>query len=532
MSSNENRKKLESCMFSEFPILKIETDEEIRVLGSIKQTASKVGKSFITWSIASGINEDGTAHHRYKNLSLQPVDEYDLSTDDSSSNKEVEDPEKGLEYIKNNVEHAVVVLLDFHPYFSKTRVVRQLKELAHDSSKSGNKYILLSHSITIPAELAKLSDEFTIDLPTRQEISDLIDCEIVLFSIKRKNKHLKIDETAKTLLINNLVGLSYSDVERLVKNAIYVDEAITQSDVPEIRKAKYRLISNEGALTFEYDTASFDEIGGFKILKQWINKRRNAIVEANAAEAANNDRPKGVLLLGVQGCGKSLAARAIAGQLGIPLIRLDFGALYNKYIGESERNVREALKSAKVMSPCVLWVDEIEKGISGQDDNSGTSGRILATLLSWMQENQSGTFVVATANDITSLPPELIRKGRLDEIFFVDLPQSQSRAAIFQSVLRKRGLPHAQFDIPLLCASSEGFSGAEIEQAVVSAMYHDFGAKHVVSTDDVLMELHATQPLSIVRHEEIQQLRHWASSRTVSVDEISDTNASRLRKLA
>jgi len=236
--------------------------------------------------------------------------------------------------------------------------------------------------------------------------------------------------------------------------------------------------------------------------------------------AKAKDRPKGILLLGVQGCGKSLAARALSGQLGIPLIRLDFGSLFNKYVGESEKNIREALRSAEVMSPCVLWIDELEKSITSGSDDTGASSRILSYLLNWMQENKSGTFVVATANDITALPPELIRKGRLDEIYFVDLPNISVRIDILKAVLSKRNLSTDVKSLARIANACPGFSGAEIEQAVVAAIYDSSYNNTPLCADSIIHELQQTQPLSVVRAESIGALRHWAANRTVPVDEM------------
>jgi len=434
------------------------------------------------------------------------------------------DPEEMLEHLSEAITNTIIVLLDFHPYFQKPRVTRLLKEAAFDCEKKHNKIILISNSITVPEEISRLTQSYSVQMPSMRKIAQLVDQEIALFTIKRKGETLHIDDTAKSLLIKNLVGVSASDAQRLIRNAIYVDKALTESDVPEIKKAKYELISHAGALTYEYDTQSFKHIGGFVNLKSWVKKRQHAILSKPENAQLATDRPKGILLLGVQGCGKSLAARSLSGQLGIPLIRLDFGSLFNKYIGESEKNIREALHSAEVMSPCVLWIDELEKSITGggDGDSTGASSRILSYLLNWMQENKSGTFVVATANDISALPPELIRKGRLDEIFFVDLPNANVRMDIAESVLSKRGLDPQQFDLEKIATASHGFSGAEIEQAVVSSLFHAQHIEAPLCTDTIVLEMHQTQPLSVVRSESIAELRRWAADRTVPVDEPFD----------
>ena len=230
------------------------------------------------------------------------------------------------------------------------------------------------------------------------------------------------------------------------------------------------------------------------------------------------DRPKGVLLLGVQGCGKSLAAKAVAGVWGLPLLRFDLGAMYNKFHGETERNLRETLKSSETMAPCVLWIDEIEKALSSSDSDNGTSKRVLGSLLTWMAENENKVFIVATANDIEALPPELVRKGRLDEIFFVDLPNMKTRMKIFEIHLDKRDEDPVHFDIALMAKKADGFSGAEIEQAVVSALYTAHTQDRPLTDKDIFGELEMTRPLSIVMKEKIDYLRQWASERTVPAD--------------
>jgi len=515
-----NTNTLEARIYSAFPIIKIETDEE-PVLQSIRRIAERTGKSMITWSIASGLKVLEKDRNGLAPINTWTIDGLQGRQDPHTETEAKFDPEEMLEHLGEGITNTIIVLLDFHPYFQKPRVTRLLKEAAFDAEKKHNKIILMSNSISVPEEISRLTQSYRVQMPSLQKITQLVEQEIALFKIKRKEQTLEIDETAKSLLINNLVGVNSTDAQRLIRNAIYIDNALTESDVPEIKKAKYELISHSGALTYEYDTRSFENIGGFVNLKSWVEKRQHAILAESDNPQLTTDRPKGILLLGVQGCGKSLAARSLSGQLGIPLIRLDFGSLFNKYIGESEKNIRKALHSAEVMSPCVLWIDELEKSITSGDggDNSGASSRILSYLLNWMQENKSGTFVVATANDITALPPELIRKGRLDEIFFVDLPNSKVRMDIVRSVLSKRGLDVNEFDIVKIAVASHGFSGAEIEQAVVSSLYHTSHLQAPLCTDSILHEMQQTQPLSVVRSESIAELRHWAANRTVSVDE-------------
>jgi SpoVK/Ycf46/Vps4 family AAA+-type ATPase len=251
-------------------------------------------------------------------------------------------------------------------------------------------------------------------------------------------------------------------------------------------------------------------------MKRWLEARKDIFL--SDSPPVGLDPPKGLLLLGVQGSGKSLAAKAVAGAWGLPLLRLDFAALYNKYYGETERNLRESLRTAELMAPCVLWIDEIEKGLASDGDDGGPGKRILGTLLTWMSERRSRAFLVATANDIEALPPELLRKGRFDEIFFVDLPSESARTGIFRIHLGKRGLDVAKFDCPALAKQAQGFSGAEIEQAVIAALYSAHARKQVLNTDHVSAEINATRPLSVLMAEKVAYLRAWASTRTVPAE--------------
>jgi SpoVK/Ycf46/Vps4 family AAA+-type ATPase len=305
--------------------------------------------------------------------------------------------------------------------------------------------------------------------------------------------------------------MSISDVRRLVRSAIWNDGSLNEEDLPRINKAKFALLDMEGVISFEQQTEDFSNVGGLVNLKRWLLTRRDAFND----DDSTLDRPKGILLLGVQGGGKSLAAKAVAGLWGLPLMRMDVGALYNKFHGETERNLREALKLADAMSPCVLWLDEIEKGMAQDGNDNGVSQRLLGTLLTWMAERRTRVFIVATSNDISRLPPELIRKGRLDEIFFVDLPEQSVRKDIFTIHLRKRNCTVADFNLDQLADATQGFSGSEIEQAIIAALYSAGAEGKPLATDILLREIAATSPLSVVMSEQIASLRLWAQDRTI-----------------
>jgi SpoVK/Ycf46/Vps4 family AAA+-type ATPase len=314
--------------------------------------------------------------------------------------------------------------------------------------------------------------------------------------------------------VRNLRGLSHDDARRIVRKLIYDDGALSQADVAELARAKFELLNKDGLLHFEYETARFADVAGLASLKRWIAQRRAAFLGLKSA--GKLDPPKGVLLLGVQGCGKSLAAKATAGGFGVPLVRLDFGTLYNKYHGETERNLRESLRHAEQLAPCVLWVDEIEKSLASGDNDDGVSRRVLGYLLTWMSERREAVFLVATANQVQDLPAELLRKGRFDEIFFVDLPDDSTRREIFSIHLARRELKPGDFDLGALAAAADGFSGAEIEQAVVSALYAANADKSTIAQAHILAALRETRPLSVLMAEQVAALRAWAQGRTVS----------------
>jgi SpoVK/Ycf46/Vps4 family AAA+-type ATPase len=284
--------------------------------------------------------------------------------------------------------------------------------------------------------------------------------------------------------------------------------------------AKREVLRGDGFLESVRRDSSFGDIAGLQRLRHWIGKRKSALTAEG--QRFGLVPPKGILITGVQGCGKSLAARAVAGEWGFELARLDAGALYDKFVGESEKRLRKALDLAQKMAPLVLWIDEIEKafasaGSSGEAD-AGLSQRLLATLLTWMQDRESGVFLAATSNNISALPPEMLRKGRFDEIFFVDLPAAATRAELFALHLKKRGRNAAQFDLQSLAAASDGFSGAEIEQAIASALYTAFAAKQQLNTEILIAELKSTQTLSVTRSEDITAIRNWARTRAVAAD--------------
>ncbi|WP_295879422.1 AAA family ATPase [uncultured Thiohalocapsa sp.] len=482
---------LELMLRSDTPLLLIESREEPRILELFTRLGLRLGEPVFRWTVTDGLRRA----------------EYDIPQ------PALTEPAAALKHIKATTQSGVYLLLDFHPFLDHPLHVRLLKEIAQGFQTAARRLVLVSHALTTPAELKHLAARVELSLPDRNRLLALIREEAQAWQHAAPNRSFRANRSAVEQLARNLLGVTESDARRLIRNAIRKDGAITESDVSEVTRAKYELLSPDGVVAFEYETAGFGDVAGLDNLKRFLDRRREVFLDGRGGRGV--DPPKGIMLLGVQGGGKSLAAKAVAGRFGVPLLRLDFGALYNKYIGESERNLREALRTADLMAPCVLWCDEIEKGIASGQGDEGTPKRLLGSLLTWMAERSTAVFLVATSNDISGLPPELVRKGRLDEIFFVDLPDAPVRTEIFRIHLARRGLDPAGFDLRQLAAASDGFTGAGIEQAVVSALYAAEAEERAPDTEVLLAELAATQPLSVVMGEQIARLRAWALERTV-----------------
>ncbi len=480
---------------SRTPIIVIESREERAIIKAFHKLVGSVHKALYSWSITSGLKR--------LDIDLEPQ-------------KFNDDPYVVLDHIKSTNHPGIYILPDFHPYLSNPKVTRMLKEVAQMGEHvSHHTIVLISHKIALPDEIAHFARRIEWSMPDDDEILDIVNA--IAMDWRRKNgKRVNSSQKLVDNLVKNLKGLPRHHIGKLAHNAIFDDGAIDESDLPGVMKAKYELLDQDSVLHFEYDTAQSADLGGQEKLKHWLKLRRDVFL--GNREVPGLDAPKGMMLLGVQGCGKSLAAKTVAGIFGVPLLRLDFGSMYNKYHGETERNLRGALKTAGLMQPCVLWLDEIEKGLSTSESDEGTSKRILGTLLTWMAERKEKVFLVATSNDIESLPPELVRKGRLDEIFFVDLPDPVVREKIFAIHLSSRSLDPASFDMPALVAATQGFSGAEIEQAVVSGLYAALSEDRTLNQDLLMQEIANTYPLSVTMAEKLKYLRDWADGRAVKVD--------------
>lgn len=434
-------------------------------------------------------------------------------------------PAGAFNWIINNVNgpHAII-LLDTCEQIADSVNLRALRDLIHavrtSDSLRGSVIFLIDHADRTPPVIGSESVRYEPPALTDAEIEDVMRRTIKALNNDRRERgkpavDARISRDTLAKMVIALRGLSRRQIRQLLVETCTIDEQLNDGDLKTIQASKRRLLEDAGVLEHVDAPTSLDDIGGLHVLKDWLAKREKAFLNPALTP------PRGVLLLGVQGAGKSLASKAIATAWKRPLMRLDPGSLFNKYIGETERNLRDALRQAEAMAPIVLWIDEIEKGFesaSNSSNDGGVSRRMFGSLLTWMQDHKSQVFLVATANDIASLPPELMRKGRFDEIFFVDLPSAEVRAVIFRIHIKKRGMDPSLFDLNAMAAGTDGYSGAEIEQAVINATLDAAYEKRPMTTDDIMNAARRSPPLSVTMAERIQSLRKWSKGRCVMAD--------------
>jgi hypothetical protein len=476
---------LKSLILSFHSLIAIETVEEERVRSLLIEVATDLRLPFYEWSVHSGI-------YRLHGASVYGTHE----------------PIAVLKHLDEIAgPDAIYMLKDFAPHLQNAEVARGLRELAQRLTSTRSAIVLTGEPIELPKDLDALAIRFTLDLPDENELRDVV--RSVIDSVGALQRvTVDLSSEAAQRLVHSLSGLTLNQARQVIAQAIVHDGRLSADAIRTVVRCKGELIEKGGILEyFAIEENRFD-LGGFGRLKEWLATSRVGFTPE--ARALNLEAPKGILLVGVQGCGKSLAAKFIAREWQLPLLKLDAGRLYEKYVGESEKNFRRATSMAEAMAPVVLWIDEIEKvfaqGGSGEADG-GLSQRLFGSFLTWLQEKQDGVFVVGAANDLMRVPPELLRKGRFDEIFFVDLPDAEERKNIFAIHLKLRKQDPAQFDLGRLAAASEGFSGAEIEQAVISALYRALQRKQPLSTEAVIEALKATVPLAVARAEDVAEVR-------------------------
>ncbi len=494
--------EVETLIRARYPLIAVLSWEEERVMLNLNQIAGNLEKSLFEWSITRGLI-------RYRQA-LSPKTE---------GKKGTKDPTVVLKEILDISEPAIVVLKDFHNFFKESAVKRGLRDLAQSLRFTYISVILLAPPFSVPAELEKDLTIIDFPLPSLQELEDLlsrIESEVKdsgdFYISEGVEERKKILEAAQ--------GLTLTEAENVFAKTLVKTGRLGPEEVPHVFSEKKQIVRKSGLLEYVDVKEKLEDIGGLENLKDWLLKRRLAFTEK--AREYGIPSPKGILLMGVQGCGKSLSAKAVASLYRMPLLRLDMGAVFQSYVGESESHIRQALSLAENVSPCVLWIDEIDKGLSGLkgagSGDSGTTQRVFGTLVTWMQEKSSPVFVVATANNISILPPEIMRKGRFDEIFFVDLPEKETRRKIFEIHLKHYQPESVGLDLDPLIELSEGFSGAEIEAAVVASLFLALSEDREVEMGDIATSLKETYPLSSTMREEIQGIRDWATGRARRAD--------------
>jgi hypothetical protein len=487
---------LKSLVLSFHSLIAIETVEEERVRSLLHEVAADLRLPFYEWSLTGGLSRMGGGV-------------YISGT---------QDPLTALRHIDDTGDgEAIYMLKDIAPHLTNASIARVLRDLVQKRHATRGALVITGDPLELPRDIDSLAVHFTLELPDDDELREVVRSVVDSFSARQK-VHIELSREEAQRLVHALSGLTLNQARRVIAQAIVDDGRLTASDIQKIIRSKGEMIEKGGILEFFPLEENAFEIGGFARLKVWLADARVGF--SPEAKAMNLEAPKGVLLVGVQGCGKSLAAKFIAREWQLPLLKLDAGRLYEKYVGETEKNFRKATSLAEAMAPVILWIDEVEKvfaqGGSAESDG-GLSQRLFGAFLTWLQEKEDEVFVVGAANDLFSVPPELLRKGRFDEIFFVDLPTPEERTNIFSIHLSLRKQKPEAFDLHKAAAATEGFSGAEIEQIVISALYRSLHRKQPMTTEGLIESAAATVPLSIARREDIERIRGMAMGRFTPV---------------
>jgi SpoVK/Ycf46/Vps4 family AAA+-type ATPase len=513
--------RLKVLLDSSTPIVAIETIEEVRAVQLVRAACAALNLAAFEWTIASGLVRCGSE------VGEVAVDTYDSGPAYGSAAQQAlantkaiynsREPAQMLSNLESISIGAAFILKDLHRHLDEPVVMRRLRDVGQKFSENRRTVILTSPKIEIPPELRGLVEFLELPLPDRQRLRQIVD-EVVVRVSKSHTLQRKLDARGYEAVVESLRGLTEEESERALSQALVERYALCPEIAGDVIEAKKSLLRRSEMLEFVEAGESFSSVGGMENLKRWLAQRRGSWEDA--ARDFGLEPPHGVIILGVQGCGKSLCARTIAGEWNLPLVKFDTAAIYDKYLGETEKRIRKVFEVAEGLAPCVLWIDELEKIFAGSGPDSasadaGVSSRLLASFLSWMQDRKAPVFVAATCNNVTALPPELIRKGRFDELFFVDLPNQMERRQIFSIQLARRKRNPQEFDLEGIEEAAQGYSGAEIEAAVQSALYAAFSAKEQLTTEFLLEALRQTVPLSTTRAEEIESLREWADTRAV-----------------
>jgi ATP-dependent 26S proteasome regulatory subunit len=557
--------RLKVLINSSTPIVVMETSEEMRAVNLVRTACAELNMATFEWTIADGLVRSGSngapqsgsvglqaridqatgwtgaaraqarsvlnpaageADRLTRSLTTSMVADSGAAAGASMYNSR--DPVQALANMESMTVEAVFILKDFHRHMDDPVVVRRLRDVGQKFSANRRTVIITSPELSVPAELAKLVEYFDLPLPDRERLHEIVR-ETYTRLAKTYTLKLQLDAAGVDAMAANLRGLSEEEAERAISQALVTRYALCPESVTDVLEAKKQLLRHSGMLEFVEASDNMASIGGLENLKHWLQQRRGSWEDS--AREFGLEPPRGVIILGVQGCGKSLCARAVAGEWKLPLVKFDTSAVYDKYIGETEKRIRKVFQVAEGLAPCVLWIDELEKVFAGSGPDSasadaGVSSRLLASFLSWMQDRKAPVFVAATCNNVTVLPPELIRKGRFDELFFVDLPNQAERKQVFSIQMARRKRNPAEFDLEEVAAAAKGYSGAEIDAAVQGALYAAYSEKKPLSTQLLLDALSQTVPLSTTRAEEIAALREWARTRAVAAS-LGEASASK-----
>ncbi len=499
-NGKEFEEELEAYLASGYPFIGIQTHEETRALLLLKEVTKKLKteehhKRLFTWSATEGLVEI-----------LEDGKQEEVS--------DLENPKKLLSALATQefrgYGSAVFCFCDFHAFWGDWMIARLIRELSSRLKSSQQQLVFLGPIMDLPKSFAQEVTQLEFPLPTREEFERIL-------KVQADTNEIEIPKDAKLdKVLDAVAGLSGGQAEDAFTKALY---KTGKFDPQEIIKTKANAFKSTGLLEYYEPEVGLEDVGGFANLKGWLRLRANAFTKE--AREYGLVSPRGCLILGVPGCGKSLTAKAISSEWKLPCLRLDMGKIYGSLVGESERNLREAIAIAEAMAPSILWVDEIEKGIAGFQSlgktDSGVSARVFGTLLTWMQEKKSSCFIIATANNIAGIPPELLRKGRFDELFWCDLPTSEERKEIFAIHIKKRKRETSKYNLDELAGSSAGFTGSEIEETINSAMFYAFSLGKDFETEHILQAIKNTVPLSKTMKVEIAKIKEWAENRAVNV---------------
>ena len=502
-------------MFQSLPLLfqsgisliSMESTDETAALRHVQQAAREINRPLFVWSMTQG---------------LRQLPEHDPEIPGAVSPRSILPPGKALDVLQHltrKPERGVYLFLDLGPHCKDAAVHRSLRDVLGQAQAQRMNCVLLD-AFPVPEEVSRFAMRYELPMPDSEELEQIVR---ETFQEVRNNSLYEITSNIKRSemdqLVQSLRGLSSNEVRRVVSAVILEDHSLCAGDLPRVVEFKRLLLRGSGCLEAIGADFSSHEIGGLNRLKSWLQLRAGGFTRK--AREFGLEAPRGVLMLGVPGCGKSLCAKVVAAEWNMPLLRLDPGVLYQKFVGETESQLRRALRQAETMAPCVLWIDEIEKAFASAGASSadgGLSQRMFGTLLSWMQDHRHPIFIVATANDISSLPPELMRKGRFDEVFFVDLPGLEARERILRIHLARRRQAVDQFDLAELAAQAEHFSGSELEQAIITGLFFAFQQQRSLEQNHLEQAIAETRPLAVLTAEKVASIRSWAKNRCVSAD--------------